>query len=147
MESVGTRSEPEFITQPVVAMMKLEAGNARDWQGFSQIMEVTSFLDEIENYSPDQIRACIERFCRLPTNPGQTMSLEEVVFWAGVASGMEFLRYSDEETIDPVSTEKMLLFASIFLHSLKNAIVDLALGELESEAHNPRSRWGSRIGR
>jgi len=128
-------------------MMKLETGSARDWQGFSQIMEIMAFLDEIENYSPDQIRASIEQFCRLPPNPGQTMSLEEVVFWAGVASGMEFMRYSEEEMIDAAATEKMLLFASIFSHSLKTAIVDLALRDLESEAHNPRSRWGSRIGR
>ena len=128
-------------------MMKLETGSARDWQGISQIMEVMSFLDEIENYSPDQIQASIERFCCLPPNPGQTMSLEEVVFWAGVASGMEFMRYNEEETIDAATTEKMLVFASIFSHSLKTAIVDLALGELESDADNPRGKWGSRIGR
>lgn len=128
-------------------MMKLETGSARDWQGFSQILEVMSFLEEIENNSPEQIQASIEGFCRLPANPGETMSLEEVVFWAGVACGMEFMRYHEEETMDPATTEKLLLFSSIFSHSMKNAIVDLALGELESEAHKPRGGWGSRIGR
>lgn len=128
-------------------MMKIETGNARDWQGFSQILEVMSFLEEIENHSPEQIRECIDDFCHLPANPGETMSLEEVVFWAGVASGMEFMRCNDEDGIDSGSTEKMLLFASIFSHSMKNAIVDLALGELESETHKPRGGWGSRIGR
>jgi hypothetical protein len=128
-------------------MMKLETGSGRDWQGFSHILEVMSFLDEIENYSPDQIRKSIEGFCHLPPNPGQTMSLEEVVFWAGVASGMEFMRYHEEEIMDADATEKMLLFASIFSQSMKNAIVDLALGELESGAHRPRGNWGSRIGR
>ena len=128
-------------------MMKIETGSARDWQGFSQILEVMSFLEEIESYSPDQIRESVERFCQLPVNPGQTMSLEEVVFWAGVASGMEFMRYSEEDAMDAASTEKMLLFASIFSHSMKNAIVDLALGELESGQHKPRGSWGSRIGR
>ena len=128
-------------------MMKIETGSTRDWQGFSQILEVMSFLEEIENYSPDQIRASIDRFCHLPANPGQTMSLEEVVFWAGVASGMEFMRYNEEDLVDGANTEKMLLFASIFSHSMKNAIVDLALGELESQAHKPRGNWGSRIGR
>lgn len=127
--------------------MRLETGSARDWQGFSHILEIMSFLDEIEDNSPDQIRASVDRFCHLPPNPGQTMSLEEVVFWAGVASGMEFMRYNEEEIMDPASTEKMLLFASIFSQSMKNAIVDLALGELESEARKPRGNWGSRIGR
>src|SRR5215472_3630908 len=127
-------------------MMKLETSSGRDWQGFSHILEVMSFLDEIENNSPEQIRKTIDRFCHLPANPGQTMSLEEVVFWAGVASGMEFMRYNEEELLDAANTEKMLLFASIFSHSMKNAIVDLALGELESQA-KPRGNWGSRIGR
>jgi hypothetical protein len=40
----------------------------------------------------------------------------------------------------------MLLFASIFSHSMKNAIVDLALGDLEAKAQDPISRWGSHIG-
>ena len=128
-------------------MMKIETGSARDWQGFSQILEVMSFLEEIESYSPDQIRESVEQFCQLPANPGQTMSLEEVVFWSGVASGMEFMRHHEEETMDAASTERMLLFASIFSHSMKNAVVDLALGELESEQHKPRGSWGSRIGR
>lgn len=127
-------------------MMKLETGNGRDWQGFSQILEVMSFLDEMETHSPEDIREAVESFCQLPPNPGQTMSLEEVVFWAGVATGMEFMRRSDEETVDPATTEKMLLFASIFSHSMKNAIVDLALGDLEAKAQDPISRWGSHIG-
>jgi hypothetical protein len=32
----------------------------------------------------------------------------------------------------------MLIFSSIFAHSVKNAIVDLALGDLEPENHK---RW------
>src|SRR5215472_15260177 len=127
-------------------MMKLETANGRDWQGFTRILEVMSFLDEIGDHSPAEIRETVDRLCELPSNPGQTMSLEEVVFWAGVASGMEFMRYNEEELLDAANTEKMLLFASIFSHSMKNAIVDLALGELESQA-KPRGNWGSRIGR
>lgn len=96
-----------------------------------------SFIDEIDTRSTDEIRDAVQRFCELPPNPGQTMSMEEVVFWAGVASGMEFWRHAEEETVDPNTAEKMLIFSSIFAHSMKNAIVDLALGDLESENHNP----------
>lgn len=119
-------------------MMKLETANKRDWQGFTKILEVMSFLDDIENRSAEEVTDAVDSFCDIPSNPGQTMSLEEVVFWAGVASGMEFWRNAEEDTLDPSSAEKMLVFASIFSHSMKNAIVDLALGELEPE---PRSRW------
>jgi len=118
-------------------MMRLDKGNQRDWQGFTRILEVLSFLDEIEQRSPEEIQDTVQKFCELPPNPGQTMSMEEVVFWAGVASGMEFWRRADDESVDPGTAEKMLIFSSIFAHSMKNAIVDLALGDLESENHKP----------
>jgi hypothetical protein len=117
-------------------MMKLDTTNRRDWQGFTRILEIISFLDDIENHSPEEIREAVEGFCELPPNPGQTMSMEEVVFWAGVASGMEFWRHAEEETIDGDTAEKMLVFSSIFAHSMKNAIVDLALGELETDTQS-----------
>jgi len=126
-------------------MMKLETTDRRDWQGFTRILEVMTFLDEIEERSPNEIREAIEGFCELPPNPGQSMSMEEVVFWSGVASGMEFWRHAEEESIDAATAEKMLIFSSIFSHSLKNAIVDLALGELEPDAKTPWHKLNSRV--
>lgn len=127
--------------------MKLETGNGRDWQGFTRILEIMSFLDELGDHSAGEIRETIEKFCELPPNPGQTMSLEEVVFWAGVANGMEFWRHAEEDTIDPSTAEKMLVFSSIFAHSMKNAIVDLALGELEPEVQQPLTKFSSHLRR
>jgi len=124
-------------------MMKVDTANRHDWQGFTRILEVMSFLDEIENHSSDDIQEKIESFCELPPNPSQTMSMEEVVFWAGVATGMEYWRHAEEETLDPANAEKMLVFSSIFAHSMKNAIVDLALGDLEGEEKKPLQRFGS----
>jgi hypothetical protein len=112
-------------------MVKLEAGNATDWQGFSRVLEIISFVDGVEESTPDEIRETAQRLCDLPQNPGQSMSLEEVVFWAGVATGMEISRHAGEENIDPETADKMLVFSSIFSHSTKNAIVDLALGQME----------------
>jgi hypothetical protein len=115
-------------------MIKLETRNSRDWQGFTKILEVITFLNELDDRSEQEVRQAIDQFCQLPANPGQTMSLEEVVFWAGVASGMEFARRAqDQDELDGGSTDKMLVFASLFSHSLKNAIVDLAIGELETQ--------------
>ena len=109
-------------------------------------MEVMTFLDEIEERSPDEVREAVDRFCELPPNPGQTMSMEEVVFWSGVASGMEFWRHAEEETVDSATAEKMLIFSSIFSHSMKNAIVDLALGEIECDPQKPWQKLNSRVG-
>jgi hypothetical protein len=128
-------------------MMKLDTSNHRDWQGFTRILEVMTFLDEIESRSKEDVQEAVDSFCDLPPNPGQTMSMEEVVFWAGVASGIEYSRHADEGTIDPVSAEKMLVFSSIFAHSVKNAVVDLALGELETENKNPWKKLDTHIGR
>jgi hypothetical protein len=127
------------------AMMKFETANRRDWQGFTRILEIMSLVDDIGDRSPEEIRQTVARLCELPPNPGQTMSLEEVVFWAGVASGMEFWRDTEEESLDPSVAEKMLVFSSIFAHSMKNAIVDLALGELEPEAEQSWSTLGNRL--
>ena len=123
--------------------MKLETSNGRDWQGFTRILEIMSFVDEISEQSEIDIQRAVDKFCELPSDPGQTMSLEEVVFWAGVASGMEFWRHAEEETVDPGTAEKMLVFSSIFAHSMKNAIVDLALGELEPDKQRTWPKLGS----
>jgi len=125
-------------------MMKLETANRRDWQGFTRILEIMSLVDEVGELAPDDIKETVAGLCELPPNPGQTMSLEEVVFWAGVASGMEFWRHAEEDSIDPTTAEKMLVFSSVFAHSMKNAIVDLALGELDPEAEQPLPKLGSR---
>lgn len=128
-------------------MMKLETANGRDWQGFTRILEIMSFVDELGERTPGDIRETVANLCELPTNPGQTMSMEEVVFWAGVASGMEFWRHAEEETVDPSTAEKMLVFSSIFAHSMKNAIVDLALGEIDPEVDQSWPKLGSRLRR
>lgn len=126
-------------------MMKLETSDRRDWQGFTRILEVMSLVDELESRSPEEIQEAVQNFCELPPNPGQTMSMEEVVFWAGVSCGMEFWRNAEEETVDPATAEKMLIFASVFGHSMKNAIVDLALGELEPDPRSQLRRF-TRVG-
>ena len=58
------------------------------------------------------------------------MSMEEVVFWAGVAVGMQVSQHAEQGKVDPETEEKVLVFSSIFEHSTKNAIVDLALGDI-----------------
>jgi hypothetical protein len=114
-------------------MMKFETKNGRDWQGFSKILEVMSFVDDIEGAGPDESRKAAEKLCELPANPGQTMSMEEVVFWAGVATGIEAWRNAEEGNLDAASAERMLVFSSIFAHSTRNAIVDLALGQIDAQ--------------
>jgi hypothetical protein len=125
-------------------MMKLESTNRQDWQGFSRILEVMSFVDEIDAFSPEATRGIMEKLCELPPCPGQTMSMEEVVFWAGVAVGMQVSQHAADGRVDAETEEKVLVFSSIFEHSTKNAIVDLALGEMESPNPPTYQKTGSR---
>lgn len=123
-------------------MMKLETTNRHDWQGFSRILEVMSFIDEAENFSPDEASEILENMCQMPPCPGETMSMEEVVFWAGVAAGMELSQHAEEGRIDAETAERVLVFSSIFEHSTKSAIVDLALGDIEG--HPAFQKTGTR---
>jgi len=125
-------------------MMKLKTTNRQDWQGFSRILEVMSFIDEVDNFSPEEAREILDKLCQLPLCPSQTMSMEEVVFWAGVAVGMQLSQHSDEGRVDPETAEKVLVFSSLFEHSTKNAIVDLALGEMEAPRSESYQKTGSR---
>ena len=125
-------------------MMKLESTNRQDWQGFSRILEVMSFVGEIDTFNPEETRGIMENLCQLPPCPGQSMSMEEVVFWAGVAVGMQVSQHAEEGGIDAETEEKVLVFSSIFEHSTKNAIVDLALGEMESPSRKTYQKTGSR---
>lgn len=124
-------------------MMKLETTNRQDWQGFSRILEVMSFIDEVDNFSPEEAREILEKLCQLPLCPSQTMSME-VVFWAGVAVGMQLSQHTEEGTVDPDTAERVLVFSSLFEHSTKNAIVDLALGEMEAPRAPSYQKTGSR---
>jgi len=126
-------------------MMRLENSDKKDWQGFTRILEVLSLLDEIQQRSPQEIREAIDGFCELPSNPGETVSMEEVVFWAGIATGMELRSHTEDEIVDEAVAEKMLVFSSIFAHSMKSAIVDLALGDLDPE-NRFWNRRESRVG-
>ncbi|MCU1271182.1 MAG: hypothetical protein JWN74_2476 [Acidobacteriaceae bacterium] len=125
-------------------MMKLETTNRQDWQGFSRILEVMSFIDEVDNFSPEESREIMEKLCQLPLCPSETMSMEEVVFWAGVAVGMQLSQHTEEGSVDPDTAEKVLVFSSLFEHSTKNAIVDLALGEMEAPRPPSYQKTGSR---
>src|SRR6185437_12255254 len=89
------------------AMMKLDTKSRHDWQGFSKILEVMSFVDEADGFSPDDARQILDKLCQLPPCPGETMSMEEVVFWAGIASGMELARHAEEGAIDEETAEKV----------------------------------------
>jgi len=103
----------------------------RDLEAFSRIFELMSFVDRIQELSPEEISETAHRLCQLPANPENSMSLEEVVFWAGVATGMDLSRSMQEDLLDEGSANKIEAYSSLLAYSTKNAVVDITLQQIE----------------
>jgi hypothetical protein len=102
-----------------------------DLQSFGRIVEMISFVDGIPEMSTEEIEETAHRMCELPSDPERTMSMEEVVFWAGVATGMEICKNTQEDLLDGAAAEKIQAYSSLLAYSTKNALVDLTLEQLE----------------
>ena len=102
-------------------------------QSFGRIVEMISFVDGLPQhyYRRENTEEAAHRMCELPANPEHTMSMEEVVFWAGVATGMEVCKSMQEDVLDARSAEKIQAYSSLLAYSTKNALVDLTLEQLE----------------
>src|SRR5437867_1435220 len=103
----------------------------RELQAFSRIFDVLSFVDRIQEGSPEEIEETAHRLCQLPANPGNSMSLEEVVFWAGVSTGIHVSRSMQEDLLDGGSASKIEAYSSLLAYSTKNAVVDITLEQLD----------------
>jgi len=90
-----------------------------------------SFVDGIPEMSAEEIEETAHRMCELPSDPERTMSMEEVVFWAGLATGMEICKSRQDDLLDGASAEKIQAYSSLLAYSTKNALVDLTLEQLE----------------
>jgi hypothetical protein len=102
-----------------------------DLTAFCRIFEVMAFVDRIRELTPEEIEEATQKLCELPSSPERTMSMEEVVFWAGVATGMDVLKSVQDDLLDDSSAEKIQAYSSLLAYSTKNALVDLTLQELE----------------
>jgi predicted nuclease of restriction endonuclease-like RecB superfamily len=109
----------------------MEISDARDLQAFAKIVEIMSFVDDIQEMDSEEIRERVQSLCELPPAPHHSMGVEEVVFWAGVATGMDVSRRAEEAVLEQSIADKLLLYSSLFAHSTKTAVVDLALQQLD----------------
>ena len=110
--------------------MKIQE-HVRDLQPFCKIFEVMSFMDRIKDLSPDEIQQTAMSLCQLPANPENQLSLEEVVFWAGIATGLDLAQQAQESALDDESLERIEAYSGLLAYSTKNAVVDLTLERLD----------------
>ena len=103
----------------------------RNLQPFCKIFEVMSFLDRVKELTSQEIHETAMRLCELPSNPESSLSMEEVIFWAGLATGLDLAKQAQDGTLDDESLERMEAFSGLLAYSTKNAVVDLTLERLE----------------
>ncbi len=103
----------------------------QNYQAFSRIIDMMSLMDRVHELTPNEVRESVSEICSFPENPRQEVSMEEVVFWAGVATGMEVCRNFEEGSIDAEAAEKFMTYSSLFAYSTQSAVVDLTLQNLE----------------
>jgi hypothetical protein len=115
---------------PSRAAMKIQEP-VRNLQPFCKIFEVMSFLDRLKDLSPEEIHDTAMGLCELPANPESSLSMEEVVFWAGLSTGLELARHAQDGTLDDEALERIEAFSGLLAYSTKNAVVDLTLERLE----------------
>src|SRR2546427_13026953 len=108
--------------------------NTRDLQAFSRIFEVMSFVDRIQELSPEEIEETAHRLCQLPANPRNSMRLEEVVFWAGDATGMDLSRSMQEDLLDGGCASRIEADPSLLAYSTKYGVVDITVGPSEARS-------------
>lgn len=104
---------------------------ARDLGAFTRIVELMAFVEGLREFTRDEIRDTVSEFCELPPDAQRTLSMEEVVFWAGVATGADICRGIEEDLLDADTADRILTYSSLFAHSTKTAVVDVALNQLE----------------
>jgi len=110
--------------------MKIQQ-RVRDLQPFCKIFEIMSFMDRIKELSYEEIQETAMSLCELPANPENQLSLEEVIFWAGIATGLDLAKHAQESTVDDESLERIEAYSGLLAYSTKNAVVDLTLERLD----------------
>jgi hypothetical protein len=104
----------------------------QNYQAFSRIIEMMSLMERAHELSPEETCETANSLCDLTDDSKQDVSMEEVLFWAGVATGMEVCRNFEEGSIDAQTAEKIMSYSSLFAYSTQNAVVDLTLRSLET---------------
>jgi len=110
--------------------MKIQ-DQCRDLQPFCKIFQVMSFVDRIQELDSEEIHETAMDLCELPPDPANNLSLEEVVFWAGVATGLDIAQHAQEGSLNEEAAERMEAYSALLAYSTKNAVVDLTLERLD----------------
>jgi len=112
----------------------------KNYQAYSRIVEMMSLMERLEELAPADVRDTVREICEIPDDSQEEISMEEVLFWAGVATGMEVSRNCEEGLLDEQSAEKLMAYASLFAYSTQNAVVELTLQQLEDANKMPKGR-------
>ena len=101
------------------------------WHTYSRILNLMTLMESLPDLSPAERDEAISKLCEQSENCRHSMTLDEVVFWAGIATGLQLSRNVEAGNVDPDARDRVACFATLFSESTKSAVVEMTIRDLE----------------
>ena len=101
------------------------------WHTYSRILNLMVLMETLPDLSPGEQAEAVSKVCEQSENARHSMTLDEIVFWAGMASGLELSRNLEAGKVDPDIRDRVACFATLFAESTKSAVVEMTIRDLE----------------
>jgi hypothetical protein len=105
--------------------------HASCWNTYSHIVHLMSLVETLSDLSREELDLLLGRVGEQWARASQTTTLDEVVLWAGIATGLKLSRAVEAGTVDPEIRDRVASYASLFAESTKSAVVEMTLRDLE----------------
>lgn len=101
------------------------------WNTYSRIVHFMTVVETLSDLSPEELDLQLGKACQQSDRAKQAMTLDEVVFWAGIATGLKLSEAVEAGKVDPNIRDRVAAYASLFAESTKSAVVEMTLRDLE----------------
>lgn len=101
------------------------------WRTYSRILNLMTLMETLPDLSPEEREDAISKLCEQSENARHSMTLDEIVFWAGIATGLQLSRNVEAANVDPELRDRVACFATLFAESTKSAVVEMTIRDLE----------------
>lgn len=101
------------------------------WSAYSHIVNVMWLMENLPALSPEELDGELTRALENSENVRHTMTLDEIVFWAGMATGLNLSRSAESGQLDPSIRDRIARYAALFAESTKSAVVEMTIRDLE----------------
>ncbi|HET7442187.1 MAG TPA: hypothetical protein VFJ47_12865 [Terriglobales bacterium] len=101
------------------------------WSTYSHIVNVMWLMENLPALSAEELDGELTRVLESSENVRHTMTLDEIVFWAGIATGLNLSRSVETGELEPHIRERIAKYAALFAECTKSAVVEMTIRDLE----------------